>query len=85
MRLTGQLSMGLVINCNYIELHVTCWMGCLIESKAMSIFNCGNEINRSAKWMSLVGRAEQNQRVTFIDLHVVFVHSKYLLAKFTNV
>ena len=36
--------------CNYNELHVTCRMGCLIESKATSNFNCGNEIMWSAKY-----------------------------------
>ena len=49
MRLSGQLSIGSFINCNYSELHVTCWVDCL-ESKAVANYNCSMEIMGSAEY-----------------------------------
>ena len=38
-----------IINCNYSELHVTCWIGYL-ESKTAVNCNCGHEVIESTKY-----------------------------------
>ena len=42
--------MCVIPNCNHTEWHFVCGEGCR-ESKAISNFNCGNEIIWSAKYV----------------------------------